>query len=514
MVRAPLLVALFLMTAGCLGATSPKIGTVDEAKALVFDEHWAELALPYGEDHDHKNAAQHNHSTPNFELLGWNPLVTDHYGTSAGGYLCGDSADRGSRRLSVVHGLGTDVALVVVDVTDPRNPQKLGELAMPNTGARDVAITPDGRYVLLGTTGAKQSEKNPPIASGQAPAFATWDSPCNDGPVPVPFVGQGPMEQIPWADGVVLINLQNPKQPTIESWFPEGPLGVHSIYATQVRDSYYVISSVVNLVAAVTFFHLYEIQMTAAGAKLVHLAYLLESPLEGNAPVINGHNDATIAIHPVTQKTYAYLAHWHQGLVIVDITNPRTPVTVGRWTDNPPGNTAVGTNDHGDIHEALPIDTLWNGKHYTFIGQEILGHPTSRPTGYMKALDTTDPAHPKDVAMWTLPVDVQWSASLQFSTHYISRHNTTVFMSNYHGGLWAIDVSGIENSTKLPSIGVFLPANVSPKPPPARSYQWTPTVMENEALSNGDIVVWDSGSGCYVVHFDATQPAPARVWEG
>jgi hypothetical protein len=193
---------------------------------------------------------------------------------------------------------------------------------------------------------------------------------------------------------------------------------------------------------------------------------------------------------------------------------------VGRWSDNPPGNTNLATNDYGDVHEALPIDTLWNGKHYTFIGQEILGHPTSRPSGYLKAIDTTDPTQPKEVAQWTLPSDVQWGASLQFSTHYISRVDRTVFMSHYHAGVWAIDVSDLENQTHLPAIGVFLPTNVSPKPRPLPengqhpSYSWTPTVMETNALPGGDLVVWDMSSGVYLVRFDASRPAPPKAWLG
>jgi hypothetical protein len=520
MARIAFLVPFVLVFAGCLGTIGHpdqkalhRGGAAELQHKLLFDPEWAEKAVPYGDTHNHKDATQHNFSTPNFNVLGWNPLISTRYGSSAGGYLCGDSADKGPRRLSVVHGLGTDVALIIVDVTDATKPQVVGELDMPTGGARDVAITPDGRYVVLGTVGPKQPEKGNPIPPVHRDNVATWRSACNDGPVAVPYVGDGPEEMVPFADGVVLVNIQDPKKPTIESYFPESALGVHSIYATQIGDNYYVLASIVNLVAAVSYFHLYTITTTPVGAKLVHVAFLNELPTEGNAPLINGHDDGVIAEHPITHKVYAYLAHWHQGLVIVDITNPRTPMIVGRWTDNPPGNTALASNDHGDIHEALPLDTLWNGKHYTFIGQEILGHPQDRPSGYIKALDTTDPAHPKDVATWSLPVDVQWSAALQFSTHYISRHNTTIFVSHYHAGVWAIDVSDIEHNPKLPSVGVFLPTYVSPKPAPgSRPYQWAPTVMENEALSNGDVVVWDSGTGCYVVHFDASQPAPARVW--
>jgi hypothetical protein len=509
--RVSLAVCAVLVLGGCLGG--PKGGKLPaDARALTFDPNWAELAVPFGDGHDHKDPASHNHSTPNFKVAGWNPLLSTHYGTTPGGHLCGDSADGGSRRYSAVQGAG-DVGFILVDVTDGSRPQVVGEFVTPTSTTRDVALTPDGKYVVLGQSTPHAPEKGvpgAPIAVGSA----TWRSQCNDGPVTVPVQTSGPEQNVPWGAGVLLVSIADPKTPKIVDYWPLPVLGAHSIYANTVGDNTYVLASVVNLVAAVTYFELLQIVPAANGGKLVHLSYILEEPTQGNAPVINGHNDGVIMTHPGNGKVYAWLAHWHQGLVIVDLSNPRTPTIVGRWTDNPPGNTNVGTNDAGDIHEALPSDSLWNGKHYTFVGQEILGHPTKRPSGYMRAIDTTDPTHPRPVAIWSLPVDVEWGATLQFSTHYLSPVNHTVFISHYHAGVWAIDVSDIQNHTDLPSIGAFLPTFVSPKPMTqyGRGYSWTPTVMETNAMRNGDIIVWDSSSGCYVVQFDASQPAPARTW--
>jgi len=52
---------------------------------------------------------------------------------------------------------------------------------------------------------------------------------------------------------------------------------------------------------------------------------------------------------------------------------------------------------------------------------------------------------------------------------------------------------------------------VSPEPPGDlyAQYNWTPTVLEVEAMGNNTVTVWDGGSGVYTVQFDPTRPAPA-----
>lgn len=504
-----LFAGLGILVAGCLGK-GPTLDPKGDALASI-DFEWAERALPFGEGHDHFNRTQHQGlSTANFETRGWNPLSTDHYGKPTGGNLCGDATQAGDRRYAVVHGFGSDVAFILVDVTNATNPQVVGELALPWTGARDVAITPDARYVVAGTAGAVRQPEKLPLAS--ATPGPTWNSPCNKGPVPVPARTQ---DYVPTPNGLVLVNVQNPRNPIIESYAPLPATGAHSVYATTVNGRTYALASVVNLVAAVTYFELFEIVPTPRGAALVSLSVITEQALEGGAPLLNGHNDGVIQVHPITGRTYAYLAHWHQGMLIVDITEPRLPKIVGRWSDNPGPHTNVASNDFGDIHEAIPLEGTWDGRHYTFIGQEIVGHPTARPSGYVKVLDTTDPTAPHEVAHWNLPVDVDWEGrSLIFSTHYLTRVDRTLFVSHYHAGVWAIDLTNVSTNPTLPAVGVFVPANDPPTPPPRRSYQWAPTVMEVEALPDGDLVVFDSGSGVYLVRFNPTYPIPPRIWEG
>lgn len=136
--------------------------------------------------------------------------------------------------------------------------------------------------------------------------------------------------------------------------------------------------------------------------------------------------------------------------------------------------------------------------------------PKDVPTGIVWVLDTTDPATPVEVVAWPLPRESGWAEHYQFSTHYFGVWEKTLFVSMYHGGIWAVDLSpgGTEPFALLPSIAAFLPVNVSPAPP-EEPVRWAPTREEALVLPGGDIVTFDSNSGVYVARFDASRPAPA-----
>lgn len=512
--------------AGCLDDDG---SATNGAPPLQFRNDWAEVALPYG-DHDHYDPAQHRGlSTPNFQELGWDPLISEHYGRSAGGYLCGDSVVTGDRRLAAVHGIDTDVAFELVDVTDGSNPEVLGEFVLPRSASRDVALTPDGNHVAVAISDPDAGEANFfaqfgvstasfPDAREQALAAAGnafWRSPCNDGPVPLAGL-DGPEQEAPFPPGVMLVDVSNPKVPTLVGYYVLPILGAHSVYAGELQGRTIIIASVTNLVAAVSNFWFFEV--TENGLSL--LSQYNEPATTGGAPVINGHNDAVVQEHPITGQPLIYLANWHQGMTILDFSNPLLPQRIGGWSDTPgTANADLVQDGHGNVHEAIPITGLWGGRHYTLVGQEILDRPLATPSGLVHILDTTDPRTPTPVASWTLPVDVVWDESAIFSTHYVSQHNSTIFVAHYHAGVWAIDASGLLDGKVdpedewLPAVGVFLPANVSPLPPPDASYDWTPTIMDANSIGNGDLVVWDCTSGVYVVHYDDKQPAPARTFE-
>jgi hypothetical protein len=551
--------------------------------AAVIDERWAERALPFGTEHDHDDTSHHvDLSTPNFELLGFDGLVSPYLKRTASGHLCGDVGDRGEQKIGVVHAFSDAVAFTVVDLTDPRAPVQIGEFVLPNTGSRDVALTEDGMFVAIAVSTPPTPPRLPggiAAADGEAVLSAASSAAsagsgagagggldstgpyfhrfCDDAIVPVPDrsawrpasgaatagvgatggigasgapaatggigatdavaagLGGTPESYVPYPPGVMLVSIEDPRAPAIVDFYALPILGGHSVTGGDLDGTQVIVASVVNLATAASNFWFFEVASTPLGTRLLPAGFFQDSAAAANAPLINGHNDAWIQVHPVTGQHLAYLANWNQGVAILDISNLANPQVIGRWYDNPGPNAETQTDGIGSVHNAFPMhEATADGRHYTFIGQEILVHPAATPSGWVKVLDTTDPTDPHVVATWTLPVDVEWSNSLVWSTHYVDYFQNTLFVAHYHAGVWAIDISDLPNNPFPPAIGVFVPALESPAPPQPASYDWAPTIMDANVLSSGELVVWDSHSGVYVVKFHEEFPAPARVWPG
>lgn len=503
MLRAALLVVLVL-AAGCVApATTP----APEAAATGPDALlWAERALPFGGGHDHFDVAHHaGLSTPNFQLVGWDPLATDRFaGAGAGAYFCGDArADADGRRLAVVHSFYSDVAFVIADVTDPAAPVKLGELVLPAGRAYDVTLTADGRHVVVGANPSVRA----PSPAAALPGVALWKDACTGATAPVGALPHGP--------ATVLVDVQDPRAPLVVDSFPAPALGPHSVTAADVDGRQLVAVSINNLVHAASHFQFFEV----VGGSLELLgAHQAPPRAEANgAPVLNGHVDATIAKHPVTGQLLAYLADWDAGMIVLDISDPLVPRELSRFNPYTGGGHWVTGVETGNLHEAIPIEGLWDGRHYVLAGQEILGHPAANPTGWVWILDDTDPSDVQLVGRWTLPFDVEWEMPLQFSTHYVSLVGRTMFVALYHGGVWAVDLSTEAALRDPPTVGAFVPANAPPVPAASTGADVVgmPTVMDAVPLPGGDIVVFDGQSGLYVVRYDASRPMPAPPsWPG
>lgn len=521
----PWLFAAAMILAGCAGPGSPssddapvqrRAGAAPGAPLPATPE-WAELAV--GLNHDHADIKLHqNLSTPNFVTLGHEPLITDYYGRSAGGYFCGTAQERDGQRLAVVHSFVSDVALIVADVTDAAEPRKIGELVMSNTQVYDTALSPNLRYALLATSpldaGPDKIGGDPELPQ---PTFL-WRDACSGEDRAL----DGPEQGLPYASGVVLVDLANPRVPAIADFRPLPAAGAHSVRSYEIDGRTIVLTTALN--PGMGYAALFEVQALANGPKLVPLSVYVPAVDHATAdpvPRATYIHDGYIQKHPVTGDWILYLAWGTFGLVLVNVNDLARPQFVSFWADwSHVGGAATGGHF---IHEALPIPETWEGRHYTFIGEECGGRPAQAPTCLVTTLDTTDPRSPQFVGSWTLPVDVGWTGTYQFSTHYIAIADRTLFITTYHGGVWAVDVSTEETRFRMPSIGVYLPTEESPKPWSGFGQGTTglqvlfadvqanskPFVLDLEALPDGTLVVFEHSTGLYTARFDASRPAPA-----
>lgn len=498
--------------AGCLGGDDP---ADDPIVTVPLD--WYLHTIPHlGEDqnHDHTDPEQHRGlSTPNFQVAGWDPLVTEYHGRSSGTYYCGEITETEDRVLAAYNSFSSDVALIVVDITEPTEPHLLGELVLPLTHTYDAAITDDGRYAVLATspldTGPDtlgQAAADVLAGTGTAAAAGVgsdtyrltpyWRDACGN-------VSTGIGEDLPLASGVVLVDLADPTTPVVADFVPQPVIGAHSVSAHDIDGVRWVIGSTTNLAHPASYFSFFTVDDTPLGGKLVPYGVVdaqYPDPEQGTgtgAPawLLNGHVDAAIQKHPVTGQLLAYLANWNGGMLVYEVVAPGLILPVSAWTG------------FGSIHEATPLGQLWNDRHITLVGQEGGKPNDQQATGMVALLDTTDPTDPHAVAWWTLPFsDLQWDGSLMFSTHYVQLSNDTLYVALYHGGVWAADASP-EQWPALPTIGAFVPV------PPGQMEQpfsatLAPEVLDVNLMSDGSLLVIDSYAGAFTLWFDRDVPVP------
>lgn len=540
--------------AGCLDSDVPvEPGPVQPQR----EPQWALRAI-FGDadpdatgripDHDHRNRTLHEGlSTSNWELVGHTELNSTYFGKGAGAYHCGDVAAKGTMQLAVTDSHSTDVGLTVIDVTDRTAPVVLGELVLPFAFTYDSAIFSDGRYAVIAVNPDAQMDKAPAPGT-PIPLDPVWNGVCGT------YKAGSTVDYVPYGYGALLVDLADPSNPVVADFYEyPGGRNVHSISTAIVDDKRWVATSGLGAVPCtvpgvggipppgtpstpgvpcqpvprfgnlMSHFDFLNVVETPAGPRLQPFAIYTPSDQQhldpSNLYLSNGHTDATVEKHPVTNQTLAYLADWDGGLHIVRLTaaNSALPDGLpGQVTPIASWGAAPGddpTQNTGNVHSVRPVDGLRNGHHFLLTGQEVVGRPAARPSGQVALLDITDPTHPVPRARWTLPVDVLWPGSmgLMFSTHYPILVNDTLYVTTYHGGLWAIDASPAQ-WPDLPSLGVYLP-DIAPAVEPFAGSP-TPEVMEVLDLGDGTVLIFDSSSGAYVLRFladDKTVP-PALPW--
>ncbi len=509
-----LTLTISLLTAGCLsiGGEDGRDDPLDPAAASGVPGEWWNGSVPWGEDHDHADYAQHeNLTTANFEVLGYDPLVTEFFGSTTTGMGCGGVAENSDgQRLAVVNSLGSEMAFIVADVTDPTQPKMLGEYAMPNVAVWDATISADGEHALVGAYPlyfAGRDPQAPPVAGTSVDAEGivtvegedhvevqpTWTDFCTG-----ETREAGPVQYLPLAPSLVMVSLEDPTEPTLEDVSPQPVIGPHSVSSALIDGTVYAMSSVTNLVHEASYYTFYEIIDTPGGSRLAPLTVIQAPGVQ--SPALNGHIDVEMRKHPITGQVLAYLSNWNDGVAIYDMTEPRVPQQIGHWRhDSPLG---------GSIHETLTFEDVRDGTHYTLAGQEV-GEREELPSGIIYILDTTDPTSPEEVARWTIPVQPRDWPGLMFSTHYLEVVDDTMFVTNYHGGLWAVDITDISTPR---AVGHFVPDRASPAPHPDAG---GPNVEDVLAAPDGSLTVWDGNGGIYQLAFDADMPsAPAPAWPG
>jgi hypothetical protein len=168
-------------------------------------------------------------------------------------------------------------------------------------------------------------------------------------------------------------------------------------------------------------------------------------------------HDVTVAVHPLTHRTYAYIAYWDLGVVILDVSDPAHPVKVGQAAD-------FGAAPTREIHMARQSEGLIDGKVVLVAEPEIGGQPT---TGYMSVIDVSDPTHPTFLSNWKIPGNAT-SAGGGRGPHYFDLREGRVAMASYAAGFWVFDIHDHANLLRPRTVAYALvqpgPGNGLPGP--------------------------------------------------
>ena len=231
-------------------------------------------------------------------------------------------------------------------------------------------------------------------------------------------------------NGVVILDLADPAHPKIASEVTDHGLtgGVHNAFPTNE--------------------HVFAL---AGGDKYV----ILDVSDLYNPRYVGEYNHPDSRLHDVwVLDGLAYSAEWENGLVVVDVGD-------GRWGGSPENPVFVSSLPvpAGATHAVFPYISESTGKHYVFVGDEIMSRrglawagPQGRGSyqlpydpetgmngiplatrGYIQIIDFSNPESPEMVARYEVP---------EYGTHNIWVEDDVLYQAYYEGGVRMVDVSG------------------------------------------------------------------------
>lgn len=191
---------------------------------------------------------------------------------------------------------------------------------------------------------------------------------------------------------------------------------------------------------------IYRLDTSGPLAELVEVATYIDPDAVHANPLMPEDermpHDVSISVHPVTNRTYAYIAYWNLGVVIVDVTDPANPTRVGSATD-------FGLAPTKEIHMARQSERLIDGRVIVVAEPEISGQET---TGYMSIIDVTDPTAPQFVSNWKIPGNATSNGS-SYGPHYFDFRDGRVILASYSAGFWVFDLHDAANLAKPRTVG-------------------------------------------------------------
>lgn len=417
-------------------------------------------------------------STGWFEVVGHSPLL--NRGMNAAPAVHGNYVYVGSR----TDGSHPDAGVLVVDISNPANPQVVYQIGPPAQGnlgqtSRELRVWPEKEILLVlnfdCSPGLHDCIQPPP-----PPNISVYDISGENAPAPVLIavhrLGRTPHEMFLWddpkEDGRALLYVSTPQR-----------FGDNLLVLDISRAREGVLQEVGNWGAAVGTFidELHSLSVSVDGRR-------------------------------------AYLAHLQDGFMILDTSDHADGFpSPGIRLLTPPQNWARSAPG---AHSAVKLF----GKPYALITEEVYGRC---PWGWARFIDITDEARPQFVAEYKLhPYNTREHCAAvpperyrftSFSTHNPTLTQNLALITWHSGGLQAVS---IENPLQPVQVAEFLPAplpSVWTEDPALSSGPDKVVMWSYPIIQDGLIYVVDVRNGLYILRYHgpfAEEVAGIRFLEG
>ncbi len=247
--------------------------------------------------------------------------------------------------------------------------------------------------------------------------------------------------------GVAALDVRTPTNPLLVGFWDD-PLGSgsHTVAAGGVDGVQYVFSlsygvtilQYENGVFTVVGKYVTQDELAAADA-----VYYVTGEQEGSAQTyavrsLYGH-DMNFYLDPKTGTPLLLVAYAYDGAKILDLSNPSAPVMIGRFM--PPQD-----SDHKHYTHSITAERTLDGALVVVVGSETFepaNQPIASPVWILDATETLEGLpmqnQPLHLGTWRNPGGAA-AGDLGLSVHFFRQEAGLLYLSHYHGGVWAVDV--------------------------------------------------------------------------
>ncbi len=445
----------------------------------------ANIGQPIFMEHDHNDPLLHA-ASHNIDFVGWSSLGVELGVNGFANFQLVDEPD--GRTLAFVAVDGDDRAgFVIADVTDPAHMTPLGSWWMDGNNVQEVRVTPDGDFAVLNVQAIPSPDylTTPDGLADCGACILVFDVRDRANPVavsalPVELLGTHNMEFHTVGGQLYLFYVGQPLAGTNPDP-PGNRIGVARFVQAASGDA--------HLIPVGTFFH----DTTNDGGR-------------------SFPHDVTIADHPLTGQTLAYVSHWNGGALVFDVSMPEAAgPEIARNADPAPSSALA-------IHWLVQEDLARSdGRVIAWSAPEI--GSLDDGTGVIRTYDVTDPTQLVQLGTWKLPggnLSISGAGGAYIlSPHIVQPDQATglVAVAHYHAGVWVLD--GLDPANPR-ALGFYQPHG-DPAVPYDGAIWWKKPNFDPEGYRpnvymarwhDGLLWVSERGTGLYALEYTGPVPGP------